>query len=80
LGDSGEDFKPLCVAQPTGLGNDSVDRAMVSSVDTEDESLAVHMVFREKNSDRLVSDFLESFLYCTPQSREEMETNTGLLV
>jgi hypothetical protein len=64
-GDSGEDFKPLCVSQLTELGNDSVDRAMVPSVDTEDETLAAHMAFREKNSGRLVSDFLRSFLYCT---------------
>jgi hypothetical protein len=56
----------LCVSQLTELGNDSVDRAMVPSVDTEDETLAAHMAFREKNSGRLVSDFLRSFLYCTP--------------
>jgi hypothetical protein len=62
LGDSGEDFKPLCVSQLTELGNESVDRAMVSSVDTEDESLAAHMAFREKNSGRLVSINFKIFL------------------
>jgi hypothetical protein len=39
--------------------------AKALSIDTIDESLESHMKFRKRNSGRLVSDFLRSFLDCS---------------
>jgi hypothetical protein len=36
--------------------------ASAPSIDSRDESLESHMKFRKRNSGRLVSDFLRSFL------------------